>query len=146
MKIDFKLDNSLKETHVTIMASELNDEVNELIRKLTESVEKPIVGLIDEKVIMLKKEEIIKFYGRDQKVFASTPTGDYQIKKRLYELEEQLAVDKFIRISNSEIINLRKVKYFDMNMFGTICAVMVDGSRSFVSRRNMKKVKDTLGV
>ena len=49
-----------------------------------------------------------------EKVFARENDNKYLIKKRLYELEEILNPDKFVRISNSEIVNMKKVKKINL--------------------------------
>ena len=68
------------------------------------------------------------------------------LKKRLYELEELLDKTKFVRISNSEIINLKKVKHFDLSITWTICVRLSDGTAAYVSRRYINKIKKILGV
>ena len=52
----------------------------------------------------------------------------------------------FVRISNSEIINLKKVRHFDLQLAGTICVSLLDGSTSYVSRRYVAKIKEILGL
>ena len=64
---------------------------------------------------------------------------------RLYEIEEKLCSGNFVRISNSEIINLKKVKNFDLSFTGTILVRLSDGSTSYVSRRYVSKIKKILG-
>nr|WP_330379950.1 LytTR family DNA-binding domain-containing protein [Roseburia intestinalis] len=52
----------------------------------------------------------------------------------------------FIRISNSEIINLKEVKKFDLSFSGTICVSMSDKTVTYVSRRYVRKIKQVLGL
>ena len=59
---------------------------------------------------------------------------------RLYELEERLD-NRFVRISNSEIVNLKKVKSLDLSFVGTICMELSNGEVSYVSRRYVSKMK-----
>ena len=62
------------------------------------------------------------------------------------ELEERLAKDRFVRISNSEIINLKQVKGFDLSFAGTICVTLSGGTVTYVSRRYVAKIKQVLGI
>ena len=51
-----------------------------------------------------------------------------------------------MRISNSEIVNLKKVRGFDLSFAGTICVSLSDGSVTYVSRRYVSKIKQVLGI
>ena len=62
------------------------------------------------------------------------------------EAEERLDNSKFVRISNSEIVNLKKVKSLDLSFVGTICMELSNGTVSYVSRRYVSKIKKVLGL
>lgn len=47
---------------------------------------------------------------------------------------------------NSEIINLKKVKSFDLSFAGTVCVEFLNGTVTYVSRRYVPKIKKILGV
>lgn len=95
---------------------------------------------------MLEPEQIFRFYANQGKVFAVTTNGEYAIRTRLYEIEELMCLPKFVRVSNSEIINLKKVKNFDLSIAGTIYVKFSDGSGTYVSRRYVSKIKKILGI
>ena len=65
---------------------------------------------------------------------------------RLYEIEERLNPHQFVRISNSEIINLKRVDNFDLSFTGTICVKLSNGTTTYVSRRYVAKIKKILGI
>ena len=69
-----------------------------------------------------------------------------QLRLRLYEIENRLPSNQFIRISNSEIINLKKVNNFDLSFTGTICVKLSNGITTYVSRRYVPKLKKILGI
>ena len=95
---------------------------------------------------ILSPEDIIRFYAAGGKTFASVSKKEYILRQRLYELEEQLTKHSFVRISNSEIINLKKVRNFDLSLSGTICVTLSDGTATYVSRRYVSKIKKVLGL
>lgn len=68
------------------------------------------------------------------------------LRMRLYELEACLNEKEFVRISNSEIINLKKVKNFDISLGGVIRVKFIDGTTTYVSRRYVAKIKNVLGI
>ena len=68
----------------------------------------------------------------------------YTVRLRLYELEERLEPSRFVRISNSEIINLDRVTSVDLSLSGSICMTLDGAVKAYVSRRYMKKIKEVL--
>ena len=89
---------------------------------------------------------MIRVYANAGKVFAVTDKGEYITRLRLYEMEERLNSNQFVRISNSEIINFKKVKNFDLSFTGTICVEFMNGTTTYVSRRYISKIKTILGI
>lgn len=95
---------------------------------------------------ILEQTDIFRIYAAVGKVFAVTDKKEFVLRLRLYEIEERLNNKGFVRISNSEIINIEKAKKFDLSTVGTICVSLSNGNVSFVSRRYVKKIKKTLGI
>ena len=80
------------------------------------------------------------------RVYAETTRGEYLLRLRLYEVETRLDSSSFVRISNSDIINLKKVNGFDLSFAGTICVTLSSGTVTYVSRRFVAKIKQLLGI
>jgi len=146
MEVEIKIDPNCTKTKVTIVTHEVTDEINELVRKISESTPSVFVGFRDDNAFVLDLEKVIRFYTAEQKVYAVTGEEDYTVRLRLYELEERLPSKRFVRISNSEIINLKQIEGFDLSFTGTICVKFRDRSTSFVSRRYVPKVKKVFGL
>lgn len=144
--IEIKINSNCKNPKITIETAEITSEINNLIKKLSESNLQIICGFLDDKVGILNEEDIIYIYCSDSKVFASTIKNDYKLKLRLYELENQLNKSNFIRISNSEIINLKMVKSLDLSFTGTIYVKFINNKSTYVSRRYVKRFKEILGI
>ena len=149
MKIEISIDESCAEPRLVIFTREITLEINDLVRKLSEMPTTSagyLIGYQDERLEILQPESIIRVYADQQKVFAQTEAGVYVLRLRLYEAEEKLPAAHFIRISNAEIVNFRKVKNLDMSLTGTICLNFQTGGKSFVSRRYINKIKSYLGI
>ncbi len=146
MQIEIKLDENCREPKIIIMTDKMTDEVNDIVKKL--SVEQPqlIAGFKDDSVQVLDPSSIYRVYAQSGKVFAETNKGNYLLRLRLYEAEERLEKLSFVRISNSDIINLKKVKSFDLSFVGTICITLSNGTVTYVSRRTVSKIKKLLGI
>ncbi len=146
MKVEVKIDSSCTEPKIIIMASSVTEEVSNILKKLSEDTLQIISGSKDGKIKVLKQEDLIRIYASDKKIFAVTDKGEYVLRQRLYELEERLDTRWFVRISNSEIINLKKVSHFDLSITGTICVRLSDNTTTYVSRRYVSKIKKILGI
>jgi len=144
--IEVKIDANCPETRVTVIASEMTDEVSELVKKISEHDPSILIGFQNSEAFILDRDNIIRFYASMQKVFAVTKESEYIVRLKLYELEQALCSSRFVRISNSEIINLQKVAKFDLSLSGTIYVKFKDGSATYASRRYVSKIKQILGI
>lgn len=146
MQVEIKIDPSQPEPKVVITAASMTEEVNRIVRRLSEEIPQVISGTRDGKLEVLEPEELIRIYAASGKVFAVTGKGEYTLRLRLYELEERLSPHQFVRISNSEIIHLKKVVNFDLSFAGTIYVKLSNGTVTYVSRRYVSKIKKVLGI
>lgn len=148
MKLEIKIDTAIVEPETVITTSAMTDEVNRVVNYISnlENTSFMITGQKDGKIELLDQENIIRLYAENGKMFAKLDQATYQIRLRLYELEERLDNDKFVRISNSEIVNLKRVKGLDLSFAGTICMELENGEVSYVSRRYVSKIKKKLGL
>lgn len=146
MKIEIRLDESCSETKVIIVAEKMTDEVTALMQRLSEESPQELVGFDGDTAALLLPAEIVRIYAAVGKVFAVTDKKEYILRLRLYEAEERLSGKGFVRISNSEMINIKKAKKFDLSTVGTICVSLSNGDVCFVSRRYVTKIKKTLGI
>ncbi len=147
MKVDIKIDGQYQEPLAVIYTAVLSDEVNSAVKKLSESPSGDIITAFrEDSAEILEPDDIYRIYAEGQKVLAVTDKGIFQIRMRLYQLEEKLGNQKFARISHSEIINLKKTTHFDLSIAGTILVKMKNGESTYVSRRYVSKIKDILGI
>ena len=146
VQVEVKLDMTATEPKVIILTNRMTEEVHSIVQMLSETEPKLIAGFREETVTVLDEKDILKIYAANGKVYAHLSSGEYTLRLRLYEIEERLKPQHFVRISNSEIINLKKVKSFDLSFTGTICVVLSDGSKTYASRRYVAKLKEVLGI
>lgn len=146
MQVEIKIDESCREPKIIILTAAMTEEVSDIIKKLSEHVPQIISSSKDGKIEVLEQEDLIRIYTSAKKVFAVTGKGTYLLRLRLYEAEERLNPHQFIRISNSEIINLKKVNNFDLSFTGTICVKLLNNDITYVSRRYVNKIKKILGL
>lgn len=146
MQIEIRIDEKYREPKIIVITDKMTEEVSEIVKKLSEEREQTIAGFQDDIVEVLEPDRLFRIYASNSRVFAQTDHGEYQLRLRLYELEQRLDRHSFVRISNSEIINLKKVKGFDLSFSGTICVMLSNGTVTYVSRRYVAKIKQILGI
>ncbi len=146
MQVEIKIDSSYTEPKILILTASMSDEINSIVKKLSEDVPQVISGIKDDKIEVLDPAKLIRIYANNGKVFAAAENGEYILRLRLYEIEDRLSPNQFIRISNSEIINLTHVQNFDLSFTGTICVKLSDGTITYVSRRYVSRIKKILGM
>lgn len=146
LKLEIKIEPDLKESKIVIFTSEVTEEIKEIINKINKTQGKVFKGIKDEKIYLVNPNEIYYFYAENQRVLAKIDKHSLQIKSKLYELEEQLEGTNFIRISNSVIANIDKIKNLEMSFNGTLCIRFMNGDVEYSSRRYVKKIKEYLGL
>ncbi len=146
MKVEWKIQPGLEEPKVVIIAGAETAQLRQLAEHLAKLDLAPIPALEGERTVLLQREDILRFYADGKGVCAQTAKGIYPVRLRLYELEERLDSRTFVRISNSEIINLKKITALDLKLSGTIRITLEGGVVTYTSRRYVKKIKEALGL
>lgn len=148
MEIEIRIVPEREKPAIVVETPVLTPEVEALVRSLqARTLQKgPLLGYRGEEITALEPGDVLRFYGADKSVFAQTAGGEYRVRERLYELEEVLDPRQFVRISQSELVNLKKVTGLDLSLSGTIKMTLSGGVVCWVSRRNVKNIKKALGL
>jgi DNA-binding LytR/AlgR family response regulator len=147
LEIKLVIDKDCQKLNVVITNNERNEDVEGVIAAIQGYANKkiPMVpAYFKDSLVMLSQRQIIRLYSNNRKVMVQTGQRIYEVKMNLRELEEILDPDRFVRSSQSEIINLRKVKNFDFSVVGTIGVLLENGERTWVARRRVRDVKKAL--
>ncbi|RXZ79896.1 LytTR family transcriptional regulator [Paenibacillaceae bacterium] len=150
MKVKIDIDESNEETIITIHAKEWTEELAALVSKIqsqsqSQSLQsKRLVGLEDERSILLEPADIDYIYAENRKVFAALPQRRIELKMKLYEIEELLIPHQFMRFSKSVIGNLDQISRFELAFNGTLCVHFKSGSKEYVSRGYVAELKQRL--
>lgn len=144
MKLELNIDEKIKETLVVVSANKIDKEVQNLINYIEYSSEY-LIGIVEDKASIIDIGEIIRVYIEDRKTFVVTLKDTYVVKKKLYEVEN-MVTRNFIKISQSEIANIKFIKNLDFSNTGTIVIKYKNSDISYVSRRMIKEFKLKLGI
>lgn len=144
LNIKVEIDQTCAEPEIILHASKITEQLEKLmesIRILTGDNLQTLIGFKAGEAFLLQLQDVSSIFTESGKVYARTGPDSYILKSRLYELEEKLAGTQFLRVSNSEIVNFKKVKSLDLSRTGTIMLKFKTGETTFVSRRYVDKIK-----
>ena len=146
MDIELKIDENIEQEKIVIYAKKHTEEISNIIDRISKEDNSKIVGYIDSEVFIIEIAKVWSFYTEANKVFARINDKIYRIKYRLYEIEEIIKNKNFIKISNSEIVNINYIESLDLGKIGTVIFKFKDGSTTYASRRSIKKIKEYLNL
>ena len=145
MDVKVRIDPAAPGLSVTITTPAMTDEVRALAARLSNR-DALLMAWDGETAVPLRAEDVLRCYGEDKGVKVQTIGGIYDLRERLYELEGRLDRHVFVRISHSEIVNLKKVTALDLSLTGTIRMTLTGDTVCYVSRRYVRKIKEALGL
>ncbi|MCL2332814.1 MAG: LytTR family transcriptional regulator [Actinomycetia bacterium] len=137
MKVRIEIDPEAVEPEVLIRCAEITADIGRLQRLMSqvssEGVKLAFHKGNDEYYFPLAA--VLFFESSGDAIYAHTRDDDFQVRQRLYELEDQLPAD-FVRISKSCIVNTRQIYAIERNLASS-SQVRFTGSHKtvYVSRR-----------
>ena len=147
MKVEVQLDPALDEPVIVLRAPGPGAEVDALVQKLQAlALPQPFTVYQEREPVRVSRAAVLRFFAEDKGVFCQTDKGVYTVRQRLYELEEELEGTRFVRVSNSEIVNLDRVTALDLTLTGTIKMTLAGAAVCWASRRYVKKIKQALDL
>ena len=146
MKVEIRVDPALSEPEAILCAPCVTPQLEALAQLLTEGGEERLTVWNERGAAFLPLGEIVRLYAERQSVLVQTLDASYTVRQRLYELEERLAPHRFVRISNSEIVNARMITGMDFSRAGTIRMSLRGGIETYASRRYVSKIRKQFDV
>lgn len=143
MKFRLIIDKNREEE--VIVYSHKETKLTEEIKRIVESDATELVGYFEREAYRINLSDVFCFIAQDNNVYAVTAENSLRIRMRLYQLEEMLD-SNFIKINQSCIVNIRQIRKFDYSFSGFLKVELKNGYSDYVSRRNIKNVKERLGV
>ena len=132
MKVSVIRPSSDEEDEIIFRCHTLSDDMDRLIHRLRYG---EIVA-----------SDIYYFETVDNKVFAYCRQSVYEVKERLYQLEEVIEELPFMRISKSMIVNIEKILHISPALGGRFEAVLENDEKVIISRLYVPILKNKLGV
>ena len=143
-----------------IIIEALADGAEEEIIIRTNTIDRDIIDLIyavkagrnkitafdENEIVQLDSKEIYYFESVDNKVYACCEKKVFEIKQKLYELEEIYKQTDFVRVSKSMIVNISKVNKIVPMFNGRLEGMLSNDEKVIISRQYVAKLKKKLGI
>lgn len=145
LKISIEEISKEQEEEILIRCHEVNEEIHELVSTLkTETL--IILGYQNDNVHRINLKNIYYFEAVDGKVFLYCKDNVYEVKHKLYELEELCKDKNCFRASKSTILNIAKISSVHPSFSGRFEALLDNGERAVISRQYVPVLKNMLGL
>lgn len=100
-----------------------------------------LTGDIDGRIYQFNLDEVFYFEAVGEHVFAYTEKKVYELKSRLYELENAYKDKHFLRCSKSIILNLMKIECLSPALNGRFNAHLKNNENIIISRQYVGQLK-----
>ena len=118
MKVRIELDPQIDEPEMIIRAPRLTEDVARLQQLILEQKMTPLTFYKDRSEYFVDVSEILFFETDGEKIYGHTREEAYEVRQKLYELEEILPI-AFCRISKSTIVNTKQIYSIEKSFSGT---------------------------
>ena len=126
-----------------IRCHKVTDDVQEII-SFVKSRQGRLSAQKDGQSIEIPVIDIFYAESVDNRVFIYTSKESYEIRLKLYELEEMLKTKSFLRVQKSMLINLVKIKSIKPALSGRYTALLKNGEEIVISRKYVADLKTAL--
>ncbi len=145
MKIIINENGAADETEIIVNCRHADEQILRICAGLR-MFDKKVTGLLDGQTFLLSASDIMYIETVDRKTFLYTAKKVYETPLKLYELEERLSGDDFIRATKSSLLNFDKVVSLRQDLGGRMRLALENGETVVVSRQYAAVIKQKLGV
>lgn len=126
-----------------IRCHRISDDVQEII-SFVKSRQGQLSAVRDGQSVEVPLIDIFYAESVDNRVFIYTAKESYEVRLKLYELEEMMKGRSFLRVQKSMLLNLMKVKSIKPALSGRYSAILKNGEEVVISRKYVANLKQTL--
>ena len=121
----------------------MTDEIQEIIT-FVKSRQGQLSAARDGKRFEVPVVDLFYAESVDDRLFLYTAADSYEIRMKLYELENLLKNKSFFRVSKSMIVNLMKITSVRPALNGRFSAILKNGEEIIISRKYVPALKQIL--
>lgn len=142
MRVTEKLVNSPEEEGVTLEYIRLTKDFEE-IKEYVQHKGEALIGYTQtNERVSVRVEDILYFETVDGIVFVYTMDSVYEVKGRLYQVEEKVSRKTICRASKAMLVNVEYITSVRTALNGRLYAKMENGEEILITRRYAKEIED----
>lgn len=145
MKITIMDRDDGEEDEIIVRCRQMDEQLLKMIYALKAGTEKLTV-MREGSILQVLPKDIYYFEAVDNKIFAYASEETYEIRRKLYELEQDFVHTDFLRISKSAIVNTSKIAYVKPIFNGRFEAKLKNGEKIIISRQYVAELKKKIGI
>lgn len=126
------LQKPIEYSEIELLLTQLSDTIDQ-----RNSSDKRFVWTTKARTHSIPMKKILYFESRNKVTYLVSSTKEYELHLTLDSLENELPKE-FVRIHRGYLVNLDRISEYD---FGTMTAIMDDGSTVLISRSGKEKLK-----
>ena len=143
MKLTINTDERFSETEVIVNCSRINEDIEKIISALR-MCDMKFIGRKNGEQYFIDISDVIYIESTDKRTFLYTSTDVYESPFKLYEFEEKLADQNFLRASKNCLFNLNHIQALKSDLEQRLLLTMEGGIKIIVSRQYSSAVKAKL--
>lgn len=103
-------------------------------------------GTLNGRIRIVSLNDVLYIEGLQRGAYAICSQFTLQLDQRLYQLEEELYPQQFVRIQKSYLVNLLKIEEIEPSFHGRLSLRLENGDRLEVSRSYRQHFKQAIGM
>ncbi|MBE6801411.1 MAG: LytTR family transcriptional regulator [Ruminococcaceae bacterium] len=144
MKITIETPKPNEEDEIIVRCKKVDENLMKVLYQLKD--ENRVTAYMERDIVKLFPKDIYYFECVDNKVFACCEKQVFDVRLKLYEIEQTLSDSDFIRISKSVVVNLNRIMSVAPMFNGRFEARLQNGEKIIISRQYVPSLKKALGI
>jgi len=134
-----------EEEKVIFKCRELSSELMQLIAKIN-TEQQMLTGYDKEQIYRVQLSEVYYFEAVENRTYMYCKNNVYEIKQKLYQLEETFSNSDFLRVSKSVILNISQIISMSPAFNGRFEVQLNNGEKVIISRQYVSDFKRKLEI
>jgi len=143
MILKLEKNTAQKDIEISISYPEKNKTVDRIV-SLLKSIDRQIECYSDDGIKWVNVSDIYYIESIDRRTIVFCEKESYQIKKRLYQVYEELADNGFVQTSKYCILNINKLVEIKPLLNSHLEAILSNGTHLYVTRKYLNGIKQML--